>query len=106
METFYLNLGARPISALVKTEHLFGHASSTPSAQAVAQRKHVLERLTIFLAEARRKQSDYSSEWLSKQGNFDLLEVRDLKARYTYRYGRHEHHHTEVSPPGGPEQCC
>jgi hypothetical protein len=56
----------------------------------------VLERLTIFLAEARRKQSDYSAEWLSKEGNFELLEVRDLKARYTYRNGRHEYHHTEV----------
>jgi len=97
LENFYANLGAKPLSSLIKTEHLFGHASSTPSSQAIAQRKHVLERLTIFLAEARRKQSDYSAEWLSKEGNFELLEVRDLKARYTYRNGRHEYHHTEVS---------
>lgn len=97
LETFYTNLGAQPLSSLIKTEHLLGHVSSTPSSQATAQRKHVLERLTIFLAEARRKQSDYSAEWLSKEGNFDLLEVRDLKARYTYRNGRHEYHHTEVS---------
>lgn len=60
-------------------------------------RKHVLERLTIFLAEARRKQSEYTVEYLSKEGNFNVVEVRDLKAKYTYRNGRKEYYHSEVN---------
>ena len=57
----------------------------------------MLERLTIFLAEARRKQSDYTVDVLNKDGNFSVREVRDLKARYTYRNGKNEYQHLEVS---------
>ena len=81
---------------MVKTEYIPHHPSSVLSDQAKALRRHVLERLTIFLAEARRKQSEYTVEWLSKEGNFGLVEVRDLKARYTYRNGRNEYQHLEV----------
>lgn len=97
LETFYEHLGAKSLSSLIKTEYIPHHPSPAPSVQSVALRKHVLERLTIFLAEARRKQSAYNSEWLSKEGNFQIQDVRDLKARYTYRNGKHEYAHHEVS---------
>ena len=96
METFYDHLGARPLSALVKTEYIPHGTLSSLSDHAKALRRHVLERLTIFLAEARRKQSEYTPDWLNKEGSFSVVEVRDLKSRYTYRNGKTEHHHLEV----------
>jgi hypothetical protein len=56
----------------------------------------VLERLTIFFAEARRRQSDYTVEWLAKEGNFDVAEVGDLRVKYTYSNGRSSYDHYEV----------
>ncbi len=97
LEDFYEHLGARPLSSLVRTEYIPHGTLPARSDKAKALRRHVLERLTIFLAEARRKQSEYSTDWLSKEGNFDLLEVRDLRARYTYRNGKNEYQHIEVS---------
>ena len=81
----------------MKTEHIPHGVNSAQSDQAKALRRHVLERVTIFLSEARRKQSDYAADWLSKEGNFNISEVRDLKARYTYRNGKQEYQHLEVN---------
>ena len=97
LEGFYEHLGARPLRSLVKVEHVPNGVVPAQSEQAKALRRHVLERLTIFLAEARRKQSSYTVESLSKEGNFMVREVRDLKARYTYRSGKSEYQHVEVS---------
>ena len=91
-----MQLGARPLSSLVKTEHIPHGVVSVQSDQAKTLRRHVLERVTIFLNEARRKQSEYAVDWLSKEGNFHIAEVRDLKARYTYRNGKQEYQHLEV----------
>jgi hypothetical protein len=97
LETFYLSLGARWISSMVKTEHITHHPLPTPTDEARKLRQHALERLTIFLAEARRKQSEYSVEWLKKEGNFAVKEVKDLKAKHTLRQGKQEYAHYEVS---------
>jgi hypothetical protein len=59
----------------------------------------VLERLTIFLAEARRRSAEYTADWLAKEGNFGVQEVRSLQARYTYRNAGREYHHLEVCHP-------
>jgi hypothetical protein len=99
LENFYEHLGSRPLSSLVKTEYVTSHTLPTGSDQARQLRQHVLERLTIFLAEARRKQSDYTVDSLSKDGNFTVVEVRDLKARYIYRDGKNEYSHLEASHP-------
>ncbi|WVQ99431.1 hypothetical protein IAU59_006566 [Kwoniella sp. CBS 9459] len=96
LEEFYEALGAKPLSSFVRRQYITDGPSSTPSDHAKALRKHVLERLTIFLAEARRKQSDYTSDTLSKEGNFTISEVRELKVRYTYRNGRTEQNHYET----------
>ncbi|WVW83952.1 hypothetical protein I302_105975 [Kwoniella bestiolae CBS 10118] len=96
LEEFYHSLGARQLSSYVRRQYISDNPSTSPSDHAVALRRHVLERLTIFLAEARRKQSDYSSDQLSKEGNFTISEVRELKVKYTYKNGRNEHHHYET----------
>ena len=97
LETFYAALGASWISSMVKTEYITNHPSTHLTDQAKSLHKHVLERLTIFLAEARRKQSDYSIDWLKQEGNFGVREVRDLKAKHIMRQGRQEYAHYEVS---------
>jgi hypothetical protein len=99
LETFYASLGASWISSMVKTEYITNHPSTHLTDQAKLLHKHVLERLTIFLAEARRKQSDYSIEWLKQEGNFSVREVRDLKAKHILRQGKQEYAHYEVSLP-------
>ncbi|ORX36563.1 hypothetical protein BD324DRAFT_452712 [Kockovaella imperatae] len=96
LETFYEHLGAKSLSSLVKTEYIPHHPVQNTSDQAKQLCRHVLERLTIFLAEARRKHSDYSVEQLSKDGNFQVAEVRELEARYTYRQGKREYNHREM----------
>ncbi|KAK8864438.1 hypothetical protein IAR55_001687 [Kwoniella newhampshirensis] len=97
LEEFYISLGARVLSSFVKRSYIATELpTQVQSDQAKALRRHVIERLTIFLAEARRKQSDYNVETLNKEGNFTINEVRDLKVRYTYRNGRSEHHHMET----------
>ena len=97
LESFYLNLGARWISSMVKTEILVSQPlpTSTPASQVL--RNHVLERLTIFLAEARRKQSEYTIESLKQAGRFVVTEVRGLQVKYTLRQGKQEVSHYEVS---------
>ena len=97
LETFYAALGASWISSMVKTEYITNHQSTHLTDQAKSLHKHVLERLTIFLAEARRKQSDYSIDWLKQDGNFSVREVRDLKAKHILRQGKQEYAHYEVS---------
>ncbi|KAK6910047.1 hypothetical protein I203_104076 [Kwoniella mangroviensis CBS 8507] len=96
LENFYASLGARQLSSFVRRQYISDTPSTIPSDHAQALRRHVLERLTIFLAEARRKQSEYSSDQLSKEGNFTIQEVRELKVKYTYKNGRNEHHHYET----------
>jgi len=83
---------------MVRTEHITHHPLATLTDEARKLRQHALERLTIFLAEARRKQSEYSVEWLKKEGNFVVKEVKDLKAKHTLRQGKQEYAHYEVSP--------
>ncbi|WVR07080.1 hypothetical protein IAU60_004119 [Kwoniella sp. DSM 27419] len=96
LEEYYLSLGAKPLSSYVRRQYLSDSPASMPSAHAQALRSHVLERLTIFLAEARRRQADYAAEDLAKDGNFIVNEVRDLRVKYTYRTGRAEYHHFET----------
>nr|XP_019011143.1 uncharacterized protein I206_04455 [Kwoniella pini CBS 10737]OCF49924.1 hypothetical protein I206_04455 [Kwoniella pini CBS 10737] len=96
LEEFYASLGAKSLSSFVKRQYISDAPNPHPSDHAQALRRHVLERLTIFLAEARRKQSEYTSENLSQEGNFTVQEVKELKVRYTYKNGRNEYHHYET----------
>lgn len=80
----------------MRTEYVPHGVSPNVSDQAQALRRHVLERLTIFLAEARRNKSDWTVEGLNKEGTFVVQEVRDLKARYTYVGGGKNVQHHEV----------
>lgn len=97
LETFYEHLGARPLTSLINVEYIPHGPTPQPSQESVILRRHVLERLTIFLAEARRRQSDYTPESLAKEGGFTVQDVRQLEAKYTYKQGRQVYAHTEVS---------
>ncbi|EIW70337.1 hypothetical protein TREMEDRAFT_29286 [Tremella mesenterica DSM 1558] len=96
LETFYEHLGAKPLSSYVRTEYVTSGSVSQSTEEAKALRRHVLERLTIFLAEARRRHSEYTIEELSKEGMFLVQEVRDLKVKYIYKNGKQEQQHLEV----------
>ncbi|KAK4683722.1 hypothetical protein P7C73_g6509, partial [Tremellales sp. Uapishka_1] len=97
LESFYASLGSLSLSSMVKTDYIPTGNFPSLSDQAQALRRHVLERLTIFLAETRRKQSDYSVDWLAKEGNFNVMEVRELKVRYTLKTaGRSDVPHLET----------
>ena len=96
LESLYLNLGSRHLSGLVKTNIVPHQPRTSASPQAIALRQHVLERLTIFLAE-RKAKGDLNIESLSKKDNFKVQEVQHLTAKYTYQPGKKEYHHTEVS---------
>lgn len=98
LEDFYAHLGAKPLTSLVKVDHIHSGALQRTSSQSQVLRQHVLERLTIFLAETRRRSAEYSAEWLMKEGNFVIEEVRDLKARFTLKYGTRAQSHLEVGP--------
>lgn len=100
LETFYESLGARPLTSLIQVEYIPHGARPSPSPQSSVLRKHVLERLTIFLAEARKRQSEYTAEALAKEGMFMVQDVKELEARYTYRNGRQVYPHVEVSRLG------
>lgn len=105
LETFYQHLGAQTLSSLIKVEYVPHGLQVGPTAQSVALRKHVLERLTIFLAEARRAKSAYTAEMLAKDDHFVVRETRTLEARYTYRNGRSVYPHVEVSWTLGLANC-
>jgi hypothetical protein len=93
LERFY----AHSLDSQVRTEYMTQGQISGETERARSLKKHVLERLTIFLAEARRKQSEYTVEWLGKEGNFKVAEVRQLSAIYSLLDGRKSHMHEEVS---------
>lgn len=99
LESFYFNLGAQWITSMVKAESIVSQPLASGSPEAQALRSHVLERLTIFLAEARRKQTEYTVESLKQDGKFIVTEVRDLQVKYTLRSSGKEFSHFEVSFP-------
>nr|ODN97578.1 hypothetical protein L204_02996 [Cryptococcus depauperatus CBS 7855] len=96
LEDLYANLGAKPLSSFVKSQYI---ASPLPtrstSTQAAALRQHILERLTIFLADPRRRSSGFTAENLSSGDNFKVEEVNALKVQYIYRKGKTEKIHNE-----------
>lgn len=106
LEDFYAHLGAKPLTSLVKVDHIHSGALPRTSPQSQVLRQHVLERLTIFLAETRRRSAEYSAEWLMKEGNFVIEEVRDLKARFTLKYGTRAQSHLEVGPVSPFRHTC
>lgn len=96
LEDFYEQLGSKRLSTLIQEEYKVDGPSSNATALAVNLKKLVLERLALFLAEPRRKPSVISLDWLKKDGNFDVVQVRGLKVRRTYRYAGEERNDVQV----------
>ncbi|ODN94260.1 hypothetical protein L198_05116 [Cryptococcus wingfieldii CBS 7118] len=104
LENFYSVLGSQQLSSFVRTKHVSTPVSSqAASAQSIPLRRHVLERLTIFLTD-RRKLASYSIDSLTKDGNFQVEECQSLKVQRTYKNGKVEKTHTEslyaIAAPG------
>jgi hypothetical protein len=97
LETFYEHLGARKLSSRIRHEYIPTGIQTHPSPEAQDLRKHVLERLTIFLADQRRFKTDYTAEGLAQGDNFLVKEARSVESRYEYSSGRDMYPHTEVS---------
>lgn len=96
LERFYGQLGSQPLSSRVNTESIPSGIKPGSSRTTASAHRHVLERLTIYLAQATRKETDYTADWLSKGDNFVVQEAADIKARFTYRHGRVIREHVEV----------
>lgn len=99
LEQFYGQLGAKPLSSRMAVENIPQSIRPGTSSDAIKLRKHILERLTIFLSQhgGGRKHSDYSTEFLNKGDNFVVQEAGRIKIRYTYRDGKTVQQHLEVS---------
>lgn len=90
LEDFYGRLGAQPLSRLVREEYNTAGVPQRDQPTANALRKLILERLALFLSERVKSASDVSLEWLRKEGNFSVLEVKGLNLKRTYRQGQVE----------------
>lgn len=106
LETFYGHLGARHLSSMVKVDSVHHGLQAHTSSQADTMRKHVLERLMIFLADPKRVKIDHTADSLAKEGNFVIREARTLDSRYVFSNGRDMYPHTEVSIPLRAEVRC
>lgn len=93
LESFYNTLGAQYIHTKVNLDYITSGVRERNSPEAAANRKHILERLTIFLGQDGTK-AKYSMDSIIK--NFEIREASSIKARYTYRDGRNAHQHVEV----------
>ncbi|KAL7421639.1 hypothetical protein Q5752_003408 [Cryptotrichosporon argae] len=96
LEQFYASLGARHLNTLVHADHITYNPLPRGSDAAAKLRRHVLDRVTIFLSEPRRRGGDYGAEWLARPGNFEVAEVGELKCRWTLRQGKVERQHLET----------
>lgn len=94
LESFYNTLGAQYIHTKVGLDYITSGVREQPSSEAAANRKHILERLTIFLGQDGTQKAKYSTEFV--MNHFEVQEASSIKARYTYRDGRTIHQHVEV----------
>ncbi|KAK0383551.1 hypothetical protein NLU13_9462 [Sarocladium strictum] len=91
LESFYLQLGASPLSSIVQEEIRIGPRSQKPQG-AELLRKHVVERSKIFLfeyANYRRDSIKHDSKWLEK--NLRVETVRSVALRRTLRGNSRPH---------------
>lgn len=91
LETFYIQLGAHPLSSLVEEDVRIGSPSQRKQAEA-SLRKHVIERSKIFLfeyANVRRDAIKHDSKWLEK--NLQVAVVRSVSLRRTLKGNQRSH---------------
>jgi len=90
LETFYLALGAQPLSSLVQEDLRLGQPAEKQNS-AVKLRSHVIERTKIFLHEYSRDNIRHDSRWLEK--NLSVQAVSSISLRRSLR--GHSLSHTE-----------
>ncbi|PFH51991.1 hypothetical protein AMATHDRAFT_57645 [Amanita thiersii Skay4041] len=77
LEAFYLNLGSRRLSSLVK--EVFSKGQEVVGSPISTRIKNLmLERLPLFLYEYPPQQTKFSLQWLKSEGNFVVKTFREL----------------------------
>ncbi|TFK44587.1 hypothetical protein BDQ12DRAFT_730629 [Crucibulum laeve] len=86
LEAFYLQLGSRRLSSLVKEEY---HTSSELMTSKVGEetRSLILERLPLFLHEHNHARTRVSYSWLSSQSNFVVKTFGKLSVNKSLNFG-------------------
>ncbi|KXN90205.1 hypothetical protein AN958_04695 [Leucoagaricus sp. SymC.cos] len=87
IEAFYMELGSRRLSSLVKEEYLLG-AEITQSKRSTTTRALILERLPIFLHEHNHARMKVSLDWLQAEMNFTVRSYGQIKVKKTLAYGK------------------
>ncbi|KAA1478156.1 hypothetical protein DENSPDRAFT_659742 [Dentipellis sp. KUC8613] len=86
LEEFYIALGSRRLSSLVKEE--YKTTSELPSSQVASDtRALILERLPLFLHEHSHSKTKVSYSWLSKGNNFVVRTFGKLQVTRSLNYG-------------------
>ncbi|KAF5351976.1 hypothetical protein D9756_007388 [Leucocoprinus leucothites] len=87
IEAFYMELGSRRLSSLVKEEYLLG-VEVRNSKRASTTRSLILERLPIFLHEHNHARMKISLDWLQVEANFQVKAYGQIKVKKTLSYGK------------------
>ncbi|KAF9451267.1 hypothetical protein P691DRAFT_796992 [Macrolepiota fuliginosa MF-IS2] len=87
IEAFYIELGSRRLSSLVKEDYLLG-PEITSSRRAINTRTLILERLPIFLHEHNHARMKVSLDWLQVETNFQVRTYGQIKVKKTLTNGK------------------
>ena len=104
---FYMDLGSRRLSSLVKEEHLVGMEISN-SKRSTYIRSLILERLPIFLHEHNHAKMKVSLDWLQIESNFQVKVYGQIKVKKTLSYGKlrlERKQEASAVAQRGPAQC-
>ena len=78
LETFYTNLGAKPLSSVVEAIPRVGHPTSDQTS-AIRLKKLILERIKLFYHDISRDQIKRDASWIEK--NITFVAVNSLSVR-------------------------
>ena len=99
LEDFYMQLGVKTLSSYIKEEHRALGQTHGATDAAVTLRKHVLERLALFLSD-RRASSKYEIDWLKGSAgdaeNLQVLQADTIQIKRTIKTNQAER--TSIEP--------
>jgi hypothetical protein len=99
LEDFYTQLGVKTLSSCIKEEHRALGQTHGATDVAVTLRKHVLERLALFLSD-RRASSKYDIDWLKGSAgdteNLQVLQADSIQIKRTIKTTQAER--TSIEP--------
>ena len=88
LEDFYAQLGVKALSTYIKEEHRALGQTHGATDTAIKLRKHILERLALFLSD-RRSASKYDIDWLKGSAgdveNLQVLQADSIQIKRTIK---------------------